>query len=200
MGMNSFAPFLKRYPRFVVKNITTDHNKIIKIFNYPILWDTTRDLLAIKGVAEADIRSSLLKGEIRHKLLAGDITIVYSDIDLLQFNDDERLFLHNSGINIGLQITASNMAVSRLEDVVLVGIINNINTVFTIPSGKFLQNSTYKIIVYKNGVKQVFLDDYFIAESAGPGTGYDTVIVTSPPTITPLPVDILTADYYKDNT
>jgi hypothetical protein len=87
----------------------------------------------------------------------------------------------------------------RQEDVQLIGAVNNINTVYTIPTGKFIQDATFKIIVYKNGVKQVFLDDYFIAESGGPGTGYDTVIFTIAPTTIPAPDDILTADYYIVN-
>jgi hypothetical protein len=198
--MDEFAPYLKKNGTFVVKNITPDQNKTIKIFNYPILFNQTRDLLQIPGVAEQDIRASLLKGELRHKILAQDIVIVSSDIDLLQFNTAQKQFLQNAGIINGLQITSSNLSVLRQEDIQLIGTVDNINTVFQIPTGKFLQNSNYKIIVYKNGVKQLYLDDYFIAESGGPGTGYDTVIFTVAPTTIPAPVDVITADYYISNT
>lgn len=197
--MDEFAPYLKKNCSFIVKNTSPDNNKTIKIFNYPILFGQTRDLLQIPGVAEQDIRASLLKGELRHKILSQDIIITKSDIDLLQFNDDQKLFLRNAGVNIGLQISASNMDVIRNEDIQLLGIVNDFNTVFQIPAGTFIQNSVYKIIVYKNGVKQFFLDDYFIAESGGPGTGFDTVIFTSPPVTIPIPIDILTADYYSVN-
>jgi len=105
-GMNEFAPFLKKYGCFVVRNVTTDRKKTIKIFNYPILFNTTRDLLMIPGVSESDIRASLLKGELRHKILAEDIVVECSDIDLLQFNLEQKSFLQNAGIINGLEINA----------------------------------------------------------------------------------------------
>lgn len=197
--MDVFAPYLKRNGSFVVRNITPDRQKTIKIFNYPILYNQTRDLLQIPGVAEQDLRASLLKGELRHKILAQDIEVIESDIDLLQFNDDQKQFLRDAGIINGLQVGSGQINVLRKEDIQLLGVVDDSNTVYTIPSGSFIQNTTYKIIVYKNGVKQLFLDDYFIAESGGPGTGYDTVIFTVAPTTTPAPDDVLTADYYIDN-
>ncbi len=197
--MNEFAPYQKKYTKFIVKNICPDRRKVISIFQYPILNGSTRDLLGIPGVAEADIRASLLKGELNHKLRAGDIVIVESDIDLLQFNLDQMYFLQESGISTGLQVSGMNMQALRKEDIVLIGDINDINTVFQIPIGTFIQNDDYRIIVYKNGVKQLYLNDYFIAESGGPGTGYDTVILELPPATTPTPADVITADYYIDN-
>jgi len=107
--MNEFAPYTKKYTRFIVKNICQDRNKVIKIFNYPILFGTTRDLLAIPGVGESDIRASLLKGEINVKLRALDIIIVDSDIDLLQFNLDQKIFLQNAGITNGLEVTGNGL-------------------------------------------------------------------------------------------
>ncbi len=197
--MDEFAPYLKRNGKFIVKNVTLDRMKTIKIFNYPIYYDQSRDLLQIPGVAEQDLRASLLKGELRHKILAQDIIVLESDIDLLQFNDNQKQFLRSAGIIDGLQVGYPQINVLRKEDIQLLGVVDDSNTVYTIPSGTFIQNTTYKIIVYKNGVKQAFLDDYFIAESGGPGTGYDTVIFTVAPTTTPAPDDILTADYYIDN-
>jgi hypothetical protein len=32
---------------FIIKNINSDRHKVIRIFNYPILYNTSRDLLAI---------------------------------------------------------------------------------------------------------------------------------------------------------
>lgn len=197
--MDEFAPYLKRNGCFVVRNVTPDNMKTIKIFNYPILFNTTRDILQIPGVAEQDIRASLLKGELRHKILAKDIVVECSDIDLLQFNTDQKQFLLDAGIINGLQIGSSNLDVLRKEDIKLIGVVNDINVIYTVPDGIFLQNITYKIIVYKNGVKQAFLDDYFIAESGGPGAGYDTIIFNIPPATTPSPIDIVTADYYVSN-
>lgn len=104
MGMNDFAPFLKKYGCFVVRNVTPDRKKTIKIFQYPINYMQTRDLLQIPGVGEADIRASLLKGELRHKILANDIVVECSDIDLLQFNLDQRAFLRAAGVINGLDI------------------------------------------------------------------------------------------------
>jgi hypothetical protein len=200
MTVDQFAPYQKRYGCFIVRNITPDRNKTIKIFTYPINFNCTRDLLQIPGVSEQDIRASLLKGELRHKILARDIVVECSDIDLLQFNLDQKAFLQDAGIVNGLQVTSENLSVLKKEDIQLLGAVDDSNTVFTIPFGKFIQNVLYKIIVYKNGVKQFFLDDYFIAESGGPGSGYDTVIFVEPPTTTPPPDDIITADYYLDNT
>jgi len=196
--MDEFAPYYKKHGCFIVRNITPDRNKTIRIFNYPINFNTTRDLLQIPGVAEADIRASLLKGELRHKLLAKDIVVECSDIDLLQFNNDQKKFLQDSGIIKGLQVDNSNLVAIRKEDIQLVGIVDDANKVFTIPSGKFIMSLDYKIIVYRNGVKQFYLDDYFIAESGGPGAGYDTVIFNTAP-VTLAPADVLTADYYVSN-
>lgn len=198
--MDEFAPFVKKYGCFVVRNICSDRRKTIKIFNYPIMWGTTRDLLDIPGVAESDIRASLLKGEIQHKVLARDIIIECSDIDLLQFNDDQKQFLLDAGIINGLQVDFSNMNVLRKEDIMLDGTVNDVNTIFTIPNGDiFIQNLTYKIIVYKNGVKQVMGDDYTIFEQFGPSTGYNGVIMATAPTTIPTPIDVITADYYISN-
>lgn len=199
MGNNSFAPFQKRNTTFVVKNIITESNKTVRIFQYPIPVGQTRDLLAIPGVAESDIRASLLKGELLEKLLSEEIIIVDSDIDLLQFDDAQKAFLKASGVINGLSVTAGQLGVLRKDDVLLNGVVNNVNTIFTIPSGKWIQNATYKIIVYLNGVKQAYLDDFLIAESGGVGTGFDTVIFTVPPSNVLSPPDVVTADYYVDN-
>jgi hypothetical protein len=197
--LDIFAPFLKKNGCFTVRNICPDRRKTINIFLYPIRYNETRDLLQIPGVAESDIRASLLKGELNHKIRAGDIVIECSDIDLLQFNDDQKQFLSDAGIIKGLQVDYTNMNVLRKEDIQLIGVVNDVNTIFTVPFAPFIQNSTYKIIVYKNGVKQVMADDFFIAESGGVGTGYDTVIFVVPPTTIPAPDDVMTADYYISN-
>lgn len=198
-GMNDFAPFLKKNGCFIVRNICKDPKRTIRIFQYPINNGEARDLLQIPGVSESDIRSSLLKGELKQRMDFEEIVVECSDIDLLQFNAFQKAYLQSHGIVNGLDITDDNLAILRKEDIQLLGIVDNSNQIFTIPSGTFIQDATHKIIVYKNGVKQVFTDDYFIAESGGPGTGYDTIILTVPPTTVPAPDDIITADYYIDN-
>jgi hypothetical protein len=199
-GLNDFAPFLKINGCFIVKNIANPP-KTLFIFNYPIPTQMERDLLAIPGVAEDDLRASLLKGELNHKLLYNQITVVCSDIDLLQFNAAQKSFLQSGGIVNGLSIDDSNFAFLHYEDIELIGAVDDVNTIFEIPNGqKFIQNgSTMNIIAYKNGVRQRLGDDYFIAESGGPGTGFDTVILSVVPTTTPPPVDVITADYYVAN-
>lgn len=101
---SDFAYSLKYNSHFIVRNITNDDNKTIRIFNYPINYGQTRDLLAIPGVEESDIRASLLKGVLRHKLLCGDIELVSSNIDLLQFSTKQRAFLQSYGFNTGVQV------------------------------------------------------------------------------------------------
>lgn len=103
---NNFGTFFKKNPttRFVVRNIAYG-NKTVKVFNFPILNGKTRDLLDIPGVSEADIRHSLLKGELLIKCKQSEILVQDSDIDLLQFNDDQKSFLQSVGIIKGLEVT-----------------------------------------------------------------------------------------------
>lgn len=78
--------------------------KVLSIFHYPINPGEARDLLQIPGVQESDIRSSLLKGELRHKFLCGDIELVSSNVDLLQFSDNQRAWLKSYGFQEGVEI------------------------------------------------------------------------------------------------
>ena len=185
MTMDDFAPYQKKYGCFTVMNICSDRKKVIKIFCYPIIYGTCRDLLKIPGVSESDIRASLLKGELRHKILAKDITIVCSDIDLLQFNDDQKAFLQQAGVIKGLEAEAIAVIPYLFkQDIALIGDINNTNRIFTIPSpDKFINGTfygnTFKIQVFHNGRLLIESIDYLISESGGTGTGYDTIILIS---------------------
>lgn len=106
VGFNTF--FKKEVAtRFIVKNVA--NNKTIKLFNYPITPGNSRDLLAIPEVSEADIRHSLLKGELRVKAVAKEIKVSYSNIDLLQFDNEQRQFLLELGILDGLNIDPSDI-------------------------------------------------------------------------------------------
>lgn len=192
MGDNSFAPYSSLNTFFVVEN-TSPQQKTIKIFNYPINLGSTRDLMQIPGVGEADIRVSLLKGELRNKILAQDIVIISTNIDLLQFDPLQLQFLLSAGVNYGTSQTPTNQQYTYYQNVALSGTINGSNTVFTIPNGQyFVQNSSLKIVVYWNGVKQVLNDDYTVGLVSG---GYQNVILTVPPTVQ----DVMTADYYVEN-
>lgn len=197
--LNEFAPFLKINGCFVVQNLANP-KKTIFIFNYPIPFGGSRDLLMIPGVAEGDIRASLLKGELQHKLRAQEITVLCSDIDLLQFNTAQKAFLQAGGIVNGLQVSGDELNTTHHEDIQLIGAVNDVNTMYSVPEGIFFYDTTHKVIVYVNGVKQAFLDDFIIAESGGPGTGYDLIIMTVPPSTYSTPSDYLTADYYTANT
>jgi hypothetical protein len=101
--MDIFAPGRNEYGMFIVRNISPQ-KKTINIFQYPINLGYTRDLLQIPGVSEGDIKSALMKGEIRHKFKVGDIQLVFSNIDLLQFNDCGIQYLEGYGFTTGVQV------------------------------------------------------------------------------------------------
>lgn len=106
---SNFAYSLKYNTHFIVRNTTggtasSPYKKTISIFNYPINVGETRDLLQIPGVEESNIRASLLKGVLRHKLLNTDIALVSSNIDLLQFSDKQRAWLYAHGFSEGVAI------------------------------------------------------------------------------------------------
>jgi hypothetical protein len=90
--------------QFIIRNISRQR-KDIKIFNFRILYGYTKDLLTIFGISEAYIRQSLLSGELKRKINYRDIEIVYSNIDLLQFDTDQKVFLEAAGIEEGLDCT-----------------------------------------------------------------------------------------------
>ena len=203
--MNSFATDSIRpgYGTFVVQNITgmpgnPNKPKCVEIFNYPILSNGgIRDLMMIPGVGSNDIRMSLEKGTIQYKLRAQEITILASDIDLLQFNQNQTNFLYANGVTTGVQIGPSQMFYLWKQDVQLVGVVNNINLIFTIPTGTFIVDSGHMIVVYLDGIKQLYLKDFFISMSGN--AGYDTIIFAIAPKITVLATDNVTADYWVAN-
>jgi hypothetical protein len=192
MGMNDFAPHLPNYGNFTVTNIAPSR-KTIKIFLYPIPFGQSRNLLDIPGVAESDIRASLLKGELLHKIKAQEIVVNESDIDLLQFNLDQKSFLQSAGIVNGLEV-GSGTGGFDVQDATLIGNRDNTNITFTTPT-LFKHTAQFKEVIFVNGLRQHIPEDYFVAESGGPGTGYDTVIFTT----APYPDDILTIDYFEVN-
>lgn len=184
--------------------------KTISIFHYPINAGDTRDLLQIPGVQEGDIRSSLLKGEIRHKFLCGDIELVSSNIDLLQFSDKQREWLYSYGFTEGVAIgydeldgyvqnliTIGGSGVSYLwrEKIPLIGLRNGANRTFFTPD-KFINGlyfgNIFHLTVEHNGKELYENIDYTIGESGGPGTGYDMINIIS---LTPVSHSLLFATY-----
>lgn len=117
MSVGGNTIFQKLGTFFIVKNIAPN-NKRIRIFQYPINNGQTRDILAIPGVSEADIRHSLLKGELLVKLQHQEITIVQSDIDLLQFNDVQKAFLQSAGITKGLEASINETQHETLRQLI----------------------------------------------------------------------------------
>lgn len=101
--MNVFAPDQPHCGQFVVRNISPQ-KKTVKVFNYPINLHETRDLLKIPGIYEAEIKSSLMKGQLRRKFLNQDIELVISNIDLLQFTDCGINYLEGYGFTTGVTI------------------------------------------------------------------------------------------------
>lgn len=196
--VDEFAP---QYPYwypingcFVVRNVITNSNKTIRIFDYPIPVGTTRDLLRIPYVSEASIRASLLKGELRNKLMAGEIKVECSDVDLLQFNTVQKTFLQAAGVVDGLEVegTGTGTGGFDVQDGTLTGTQNGINTTFYTTT-KFKHTSEFKEVIFVNGLRNHTPEDYFVAESGGLGTGYDTVVFV----LAPIAQDVITIDYFE---
>jgi hypothetical protein len=66
----------------------------------------------------------------------------------------------------------------------MIGSINNLNRIFSIPApDKFINGSyvgnIFKIQVFHNGRELDETIDYIVSESEGIGTGYDTIILIS---------------------
>ncbi|HVI41782.1 MAG TPA: hypothetical protein VM577_14110 [Anaerovoracaceae bacterium] len=55
-------------------------------------------MLSLPAISEEDIRASLLKGNLYDKLRDGEIQVISSDINLLQFNSEQKTFLEAHGI------------------------------------------------------------------------------------------------------
>lgn len=189
---------------FKVRNIAPD-GKRIRLFKYPIKNGMDRDLMEIPYVSEADIRHSLLKGELFIKILAKEIYVVESNIDLLQFDPCHKAFLEAAGITIGLEVT-DGYIISELpylwrNEVELIGALNNSNRTFMIPGGEKFIDGTYldnefHINIEHNGRRLIQNIDFIITESGGPGTGYDIIKIIS---FVPSSKSKLIADYVVIN-
>jgi len=169
---------------FRVANITTD--KEVRVFGVKIPIGGTYDCMDIPVVSEADIRHSLLKGELYIKIIGNEIRVVESNIDLLQFDDCHKAFLQQAGITEGLEVDVppSDVPYAFRDNVELVGPKNSANRIFKVPfPDKFIQGmfdeNDFRIIIDHNGRRLVENCDYIVSESGGPGTGYDTIEIIS---------------------
>jgi len=181
---------------FVVRNVAPNHKRI-RVLGVPIANGEEKDLLAIPEISEAVIRHSLLKGDLRIKGLCKEIIVTCSDIDLLQFNDEQKQFLQSIGIEDGLEVDTGVVEIPFLfkQHVPLEGAKDGVNRIFTVPD-KFINgpfgNNDFRILVRHNGRVLIAGCDFTITESGGPGTGYDTLTFT---TFTPNSSSELIADY-----
>lgn len=186
MGVGFNTVWKKTCPTvFKVLN-TAPEGKRIRVFTLPIKNGMVRDLMEISFVSEADIRHSLLKGELHRKILAGEIRVVDSNIDLLQFDECHKQFLIDAGIIKGLSVDGydgyGGKTVNYLfkQEFELLGAKDGVNRVFTVaPGDKFidgiLDGNEFHIHIDHNGRRLIQDIDYVILESGGFGTGYDTI-------------------------
>lgn len=166
---------------FKVQNIAPERKRV-KVFHTPIKWGCVRDLLAIPNVSEDVIRHSLLKGDLNIKLRCGEIIVVESNIELLQFDECHRQFLINHGIITGVDpddLGGGNIPFVLKQGQELIGTKDGSNPIFTTPDN-FIQgtfeNNEFRILIRHNGRVLKEGVDYIVSESGGVGTGYDTVI------------------------
>jgi hypothetical protein len=180
---------------FIVKNIAPE-NKRIKIFHYPIDNGCERDLMTIPQVSEADIKHSLLKGELKTKFETNEAIVTRSNIDLIQFDDCQKAWLQSYGVIEGLEGGGGSASVPFvfMQGMELIGNIDGVNRIFT-TTQPFINgtwgNNSFAIKIYHNGRTLVNTIDYILAESGGVGTGYNTIIFT----FVPSDRSVIRADY-----
>lgn len=192
--------------KFIVRNVSNNF-KTVKVFQIPIPYWQTYNLISVPGVSEADIVESLMKGELNYKLKEGELRVVHSDLNMLQFNLGQKEFLISAGVDGGLEIgtdqldpnidTGSSLPVDFHQNIQLIGTKNSVNRIFTTPhtfiNGNF-KGSEFSIIVKHNGRTLEPETDYEVLESV-PGGGFDTIRTTS---FTPNEFSSLLADYVSE--
>jgi hypothetical protein len=88
----------------------------------------------------------------------------------------------------------------RKTGIGLMGVLDGVNRTFTVPlPDKFVHSNGFSICVYHNGRRLTGalsadprLGDYYVTESAGAGTGFDTINLLS---FAPVAHSNMTADY-----
>ena len=201
VGFNTWFP-LKCDVKFVIKNITKESGKgkTVRVFGVPIRPNEFYNLMNIPVVSEADILHSLQKGTLQNKICTNEIRVTDSDINLISFNECQKEFLMNAGVEIGVEPGGDGYATTNYlfrQNVRLLGVVNGSNRVFTTPGGeKFingeLDDNEFRIIIDHNGRRLIQNTDYIISESGGPGSGFDTIELIA---FTPRCKSKLIADY-----
>lgn len=117
--MSNFANYTSNSVSFVLKNVTAPPGRIIKVFNVQVYPGFTIDVMKIPGIAEEDIRASLLKGDLRNKITNGQLKIISSTIGLPEY---DITFIKDLG-NMGLYNSVNMMPIipGREKD-----ILNNV--------------------------------------------------------------------------
>ena len=72
-------------------------------------------------------------------------------------------------------------AADAREGVLLAGAVNGVNLVFTAPEPFVHAVPGLSARIHLNGQRLLLTDDYTVAESGGPGTGFDTVVLLHAP-------------------
>lgn len=102
---NTFASGSSQNTSFIIKN-TAPGPKKLTVMGQPIQPGQSIDLMKVPGIGEAEIRASLVKGELQKRLASGYLTVVFSDIDLTQYNSSQQVFLKDHGVNQGINQVA----------------------------------------------------------------------------------------------
>lgn len=105
VGFNTFKPKVSG-TKFIVQN---NSDRRIGIFTVRLSSGQQYDLMNIPQVSEADIRHSLLKGDLLSKLRTGDLRVIESTIDLTQFDSEQKAFLESVGVVFGLDPDVNNI-------------------------------------------------------------------------------------------
>jgi hypothetical protein len=142
---------------FTVKN--NSPNRKIKVFNYPIYPGQTRDLLAIPEISEADIRHSLIKGELANFIRNGTISIVSTSIDLNQFDSEQQSFINNAG---GIEGVSSLFGEISLQDVSGTQTLTTQNTFYVINQWTTNQNTQGVTPSFSNGTLTIGYPGWYL--------------------------------------
>jgi len=109
VGFNTVYP-KQTSINFTIQNTTPD-KRTIKVFNTRVAYGNTLDLMQNPEVSEADIRHSLIKGELADHIRNGNITVVSTSIDLQQFDAQQEQFINNAGAALGVSTLFGEISV-----------------------------------------------------------------------------------------
>ena len=101
MAADDFGKKIGLDVQFIVQN-TNSRKKTIKVCGIRIPYGTSYNLMKIGGIDQAYIINSFQKGEIKNKVLVGDITVLVNDLNLTTFNDSHATLLSSAGVTTGI--------------------------------------------------------------------------------------------------